>query len=239
MVGQAKEDDTERAARLRDNKRRHRQRKREYVAELEQRLAKAHADGIQATKEVQAAARRVVWENSRLRQILHGQGLSSDAIDALIDRDGPYVPHEPPARKANMQPASIHEAPEQHKVDSDSSGCGRASPSTDSKADEACPDKISADMSPPPCKLLTILAGNPNVDVTQLPPTITGEAGCKEADSVGCLRAREMLMTYATSELKLDDVCRTLEQGCVKNKSGGGCHVKNDVILRTLDRLCE
>lgn len=94
-------------------------------------------------------------------------------------------------------------------------------------------------MSPPPCKLLTILARNPNADVTQVPPAITGEAGREEADSVGCLRAREMLMAYATSELKLDDVCQTLEQGCVKNKSGGGCHVKNDVIWRTLDRLCE
>jgi len=100
--------DTERAVRLRNNKRRHRQRKREYVDDLERRLLKAHADGIQATKEVQAAARRVVWENSRLRQILHDQGLSTDAIDSLIHKDGPYMPNAPPPRKADTQPASHH-----------------------------------------------------------------------------------------------------------------------------------
>ncbi|KAL8367169.1 hypothetical protein RB599_010257 [Gaeumannomyces hyphopodioides] len=246
-MGQAKEDDTERAVRLRNNKRRHRLRKREYVVDLEQRLAKAHADGIQATKEVQAAARRVVWENSRLRQILHDQGLSSDAIDSLIHRDGPYVPDTPPPRKADIQPASHHEAHGQHKVDSESSGCGRTSPSADSQADsdalpcsieKACSERTPIDTSPP-CKLLTILAGNPDVDITHLPPAINGETGCKETDSVECLRAREMLMVYADSEHKLDDVCRTLEQGCVKNKSGGGCHVKNDVMWRALDRLCE
>jgi len=84
--------DTERAIRLRDNKRRHRQRQREYVTDLEQKLAESRAAGIQATKEVQAAARQVVWENSRLRQILRDQGLSNDVIESLIYKDGgPYV----------------------------------------------------------------------------------------------------------------------------------------------------
>ncbi len=99
-----------------------------------------------------------------------------------------------------------------------------------------------------PCKLLTILAGNPNADITQLPTSATGnsrESGkskCSEAadgDGVECLRAREMLMRYATSEQKLDDISRALERGCVKSGSGRGCYVKNDVIWKTLDRVSE
>lgn len=105
--------------------------------------------------------------------------------------------------------------------------------------EKACSEKTPADTSPPPCKLLTILAGNPDADVTQLPPAINGDAGGKETDSVECSQAREMLMGYATSEHKLDDISRTLEQSCVKNKSGKGCHIKNDVMWRTLDRICE
>ena len=124
-MGQAKEDvsnglspshgwsltfleDAERAVRLRDNKRRHRLRQREYVADLERRLTEAHAGGIQATKEVQDAAKRVVWENSRLRQILEDQGLDCDAIDSLIYKDGPYVADALPRRRANTQPALNH-----------------------------------------------------------------------------------------------------------------------------------
>jgi hypothetical protein len=48
-----------------------------------------------------------------------------------------------------------------------------------------------------------------------------------------------MLMRYATSEQKFDDISLALEQGCVKDRSGGGCHVKNDVMLEALDRVCE
>jgi hypothetical protein len=57
----------------------------------------ARKDGIQATKEVQIAAQRVLWENSRLRQILHDQGLDSSAINALIYKDGCLGPPLPDA----------------------------------------------------------------------------------------------------------------------------------------------
>ena len=77
------------------------------------------------------------------------------------------------------------------------------------------------------------------MDITQLLPPLHGEPGRKETDGVECLQAREMLMRYATSEQKLDDISQTLEQGCVKNSSGRGCHIKNDVIWNTLDRVCE
>jgi len=98
----------------------------------------------------------------------------------------------------------------------------------------------------PPCKILTILAGNPGADITQLPTSTSSAsanggdaaAACEEPDDgVECLRAREVLMSYATSEKNLDEISQTLEKGCVKNKSGGGCHVKKDVLWSALDRI--
>jgi hypothetical protein len=79
--------DTERAIRQRDNKRRHRERQKEYVADLERRLEEARQRGVQATKEVQAAAKQTAWENCRLRKILHDQGLDTDSINSLIYGD--------------------------------------------------------------------------------------------------------------------------------------------------------
>lgn len=55
-------------ARVRDNQRRARARQRDYLQELEARLQKYEKQGIQATIEVQSAARAVAKENERLRE---------------------------------------------------------------------------------------------------------------------------------------------------------------------------
>jgi hypothetical protein len=67
------------------------------------------------------------------------------------------------------------------------------------------------------------------------------KSACKEADDDGveCSRARDMLMRFATTEEKLDVVASALEEGCVRNRSGGGCHVKNGALWKTLDRICD
>ena len=54
-------------ARVRDNQRRARARQREYIQDLEQKIQQYERKGVEATMEVQAAARGVVEENGRLR----------------------------------------------------------------------------------------------------------------------------------------------------------------------------
>lgn len=108
--------DAQRAIRLRDNKRKHRLRQREYVADLERRIAEAREQGIQATKEVQASSQRVVWENSRLRQILHDRGLDDEAINSLIYKDGPVKSDMAPARKAATGPLTVPEVSHNPRV---------------------------------------------------------------------------------------------------------------------------
>jgi hypothetical protein len=97
-------------------------------------------------------------------------------------------------------------------------------------------EEIPCNTTPAPCKLLTLLAGNPNADITQL-PEVTNVESYDGVEGVECSRAREMLMRHATTEEKIDEVARGLEKGCVRNKRGGGCHVKNDVVLRLLDHV--
>ncbi|KAJ3479633.1 hypothetical protein NLG97_g8272 [Lecanicillium saksenae] len=71
-------------ARIRDNQRRSRARRREYLQDLEQRLRLCELQGIEATTEVQVAARRVAEENRQLRQLLNKHGFSDEYISRFL-----------------------------------------------------------------------------------------------------------------------------------------------------------
>ncbi|KFX95580.1 hypothetical protein O988_05735 [Pseudogymnoascus sp. VKM F-3808] len=72
-------------ARIRDNQRRSRARRKEYLQELEGRLRQCELTGVEASSEIQGAARKVIEENRRLRLLLAQHGVSPD--DAS-DEDG-------------------------------------------------------------------------------------------------------------------------------------------------------
>ncbi|KAK6362640.1 hypothetical protein TWF730_000095 [Orbilia blumenaviensis] len=72
-------------ARIRDNQRRSRANKKEYVASLEQKIAEYNARGIQATIEMQAAARAVALENERLRMLLGEVGVTPERVNSYLD----------------------------------------------------------------------------------------------------------------------------------------------------------
>ncbi|KAM4063265.1 hypothetical protein HRG_013835 [Hirsutella rhossiliensis] len=67
-------------ARIRDNQRRSRARRREYVEDLKRRLRVYETQGIEASTEVQMAARRVAEENKQLQELLNRHGISDDHI---------------------------------------------------------------------------------------------------------------------------------------------------------------
>jgi len=71
-------------ARIRDNQRRSRARRKEYLQELEARLRQCELQGIEASAEIQLAARRVADENKKLRILLNQNGVGDDNIDAYL-----------------------------------------------------------------------------------------------------------------------------------------------------------
>ncbi|KAF7552964.1 hypothetical protein G7046_g7255 [Stylonectria norvegica] len=70
--------------RIRDNQRRSRARRREYLAELEQRIRSYELQGVEASAEVQLAARRVAEENRYLRNLLNRHGIDNDYIASYL-----------------------------------------------------------------------------------------------------------------------------------------------------------
>ena len=71
-------------ARVRDNQRRSRARRKEYLQEVEGRLRECEQTGVAASAEIQAAARRVALENSRLRLLLVRHGVSQEEIQTFL-----------------------------------------------------------------------------------------------------------------------------------------------------------
>ncbi|RSL52206.1 hypothetical protein BHE90_016868 [Fusarium euwallaceae] len=71
-------------ARIRDNQRRSRARRREYLRELEQRIRVYELQGVEASSEVQQAARRVAEENRQLRGLLNRHGITDDYISSYL-----------------------------------------------------------------------------------------------------------------------------------------------------------
>ncbi|KAH9219091.1 hypothetical protein DL95DRAFT_384939 [Leptodontidium sp. 2 PMI_412] len=71
-------------ARIRDNQRRSRARRKEYLRELESRLRQCELQGVEASSEIQGAARKVAEENKRLRALLSQQGVREDSIEVYL-----------------------------------------------------------------------------------------------------------------------------------------------------------
>ncbi|RPB29917.1 hypothetical protein L211DRAFT_756158, partial [Terfezia boudieri ATCC MYA-4762] len=69
----------------RENKRRSRARQKEYVQQLERRCQEYEQAHVQATVEMQAAARKVAGENRLLRDLLNKLGQNDDSIDEWLE----------------------------------------------------------------------------------------------------------------------------------------------------------
>lgn len=72
------------AERIRENQRRSRARRKEFVEGMQRRLDDYEKQGVEATLQMQQAARTVAIENSRLRLLLGRRGVTGDEIDKFL-----------------------------------------------------------------------------------------------------------------------------------------------------------
>ncbi|MCJ1319402.1 hypothetical protein MMC15_004738 [Xylographa vitiligo] len=68
-------------ARIRDNQRRSRARRKEHLQDTEKRLRELEREGVEVSTDIQKAARKVVEENIRLRSLLRLRGVTDGEID--------------------------------------------------------------------------------------------------------------------------------------------------------------
>ncbi|KAL7919176.1 hypothetical protein ACQKWADRAFT_302229 [Trichoderma austrokoningii] len=72
------------AIRIRENQRRSRARRKEYVEGMQRKLQEFETKGVAATLEMQQAARDVAIENSRLKMLLAHNGIATEAVEAFL-----------------------------------------------------------------------------------------------------------------------------------------------------------
>lgn len=91
-------------ARIRDNQRRSRARRKEYLNDLEDKFRHCEQQGVTASAEMQEAARRVLEENRRLREILLQKGIATEEIETLVPSSSETPESEAfPAAKEDSQ----------------------------------------------------------------------------------------------------------------------------------------
>ncbi|ODA76255.1 hypothetical protein RJ55_08100 [Drechmeria coniospora] len=82
-------------ARIRDNQRRSRARKKEYLQDLERRVRLWELYGTEASAEIQMAARKVAEENKQLRCLLNRYGVGDEYIHHYL-QSGTVIPPSSP-----------------------------------------------------------------------------------------------------------------------------------------------
>ena len=80
------------AARIRENQRRSRARQKDYIHDLEQRVRHFENLGVQASLDLQVAARKVARENAVLWELLRERGVAREEVETLMgcDRSNEY-----------------------------------------------------------------------------------------------------------------------------------------------------
>lgn len=86
-------------SRIRTNQRLSRARRKEYISSLESRIREHEEKGVQATLEIQLAARKVAEENQRLRELLGKVGVSEAGIREYLQQP----PSQTPCRREEQQ----------------------------------------------------------------------------------------------------------------------------------------
>ncbi|KAK6535840.1 hypothetical protein TWF281_000090 [Arthrobotrys megalospora] len=222
--------------RIRENKRRHRARKKEYVEELERKLRGYQQQGVQAAQEIQVAALRVVEQNIRLKELLRRVGVDDCTIQAWLQGEEKLrsLPRKcSPVAKTETEPAYKPSGVED--CQNNIRGGLRSYTAEPPRCSSEQPTKHPT--GHPPCKIMTILAENPNIDITQISAQSEDQVSEEPSNGVECFRAYEMCMRLATSDEAVGGIAQSLEKGCVKNATSEGCRVKNEVVWEIIDKL--
>ena len=100
------------STRVRDNQRRSRARRKEYIQHLEQRLRTFESQGVVATQEIQQAGRKVAKENALLRSLLVLRGVTADEIETFLKSHAEFPARQMPcSASAISRPLAPQVAP--------------------------------------------------------------------------------------------------------------------------------
>ncbi|KAJ5384640.1 hypothetical protein N7517_002551 [Penicillium concentricum] len=236
----------ERLARVRENQRKSRARKQEYVNELEQRLAVCKEQAQQKDIEHRLATQKVEAENQHLKALLGSLGVSSAsvqqylqeadtgantnrkvAIPAIqrVEGKNPLSPSRRHTRRSNLSmtvPRVYKEEPETTEMPTAvNSTCA----STVVQPIDQSPKQTPQEEDPALCGCRS---------ERQIPETVSDE---DVLNSTLCAIAEEMINQYNTKGVDVDEIRRQIWSGFRGGANGTGCRVQNHILFQVLDDI--
>lgn len=234
------------STRIRDNQRRSRARRKEYIQNLEGRLQKFEKLGVQATLEVQLAGRQVAEENVLLRSLLRLQGVTDEKVEDFLRshrglNDSPGLTmrssHSTPNLLQTISPDSASNANAEKRVFEPTHSYSKvANPSSQGELDfqsagrsEVSPSSTYALHTAPPSACNSGFA----VTTTTEEPCCEGQVMDDDLET-GQVTSCETAARIITMMRGYPDTQEArAELGCPSEKS---CVVKNMTIFELLDR---
>ncbi|KXG46992.1 uncharacterized protein PGRI_037380 [Penicillium griseofulvum] len=236
----------ERLARVRENQRKSRARKQEYVNELEQRLAVYKEHAQQKDIEHRLAMQKVEAENQHLKALLGSLGVSSAslqqylqqadtgantnrkvAIPAIrrVEGETPLSPPRRDTRRSNLSMA----VPRVYKEEPAAAELPAAVNST-------CAPTVVQSTDQPPKK--TQKEENPALCGCRSEGQIPEPASDEDVlNSTLCAIAEEMINQYNTKGIDVDEIRRRIWSGFRGGANGAGCRVQNHILFQVLDDI--
>jgi hypothetical protein len=208
--------------RIRDNQRRSRARRKEYIHDLEQRLWRFEQLGVEASQEIQAAGRKVAEENTLLRSLLRLRGVTDAEIEEYLGlaRDdsgsggrGPLVTRMSLSPDARLQQA---QSTRSNEIE------GR---NDNLRASEV----VASSSQPPPDCMRSVSDLNPGNNEAQSEACHI-HGGLDQSLATSCEAAAKII---ASMQGYPDTQDARAELGC---SSTSDCMVKNTAIFEVLDR---
>ncbi|KGO44265.1 hypothetical protein PEX1_008690 [Penicillium expansum] len=238
----------ERLARVRENQRKSRARKQEYVNELEQRLAVCKEQAQQKDIEHRLATQKFEAENRHLKALLGTLGFSSAsvqqylqeadtgantnrkvAIPAIqrVEGDNSLSLSRRDIRRTNlsMTASRVYKAETETTELPTATAVNSTCDSTVVQPTDQLPKETPQEEDPALCGCRSD---------RQNPETVSDE---DVLNSTLCAIAEEMINQYNTKGIDVDEIRRRIWSGFRAGANGTGCRVQNHILFQVLDDI--
>ncbi|KAJ5960297.1 uncharacterized protein N7479_007447 [Penicillium vulpinum] len=236
----------ERLARVRENQRKSRARKQEYVNELEQRLAVCKEQAQQKDIEHRLATQKVEAENRHLKALLGSMGVASASIQQYlqeadtgentnrkvaipaiqrVEGDSPLSLSRRDTRRSNLSMTVPRVCKEESNITELPTAIKSTCASTTVQPTDQPSMQTTQEEDPALCGCRSD---------RQNPETVSDE---DLLNSTLCAIAEEMISQYNTKGLDVDEIRRRIWSGFRAGVNGTGCRVQNHILFQVLDDI--
>lgn len=239
----------ERLARVRENQRKSRARKQEYVNELEQRLAVYKEQAHQKDIEHRLATQKVEAENRHLKALLGSLGVSTASVQQ-------YLQEADTGANTNRKVAipAIQRVEEDNALplpcrDTRRSNLSMAVPRVYKKESETAEPPVSPVAVSNTCASTVVQPTDqpPKQSPQEEDPALCGcQSDRQDPETVSdedvlnstlCAIAEEMINQYNTKGIDVDEIRRKIWSGFRAGANGTGCRVQNHILFQVLDDI--